>query len=231
MTKLDILPPSLTNQYICLSNLNLYDSPECEELATQAIKGRILEFVDSENVNNALKIRLCEDDYEAWLPIKKIEEIKPLENRYKAKIVSRLEIENKINNIIDFTKKAMSTPNVYLWGGTVAPDYDCSGLMQAAFISEGIWLPRDSYQQEAFTQRIPQDDLQRGDLVFFGKERVNHVGLYLGNLYYIHSSGKEVGNNKIDINRLLNEDNPVSSYYYQELTSFGRVNSSYQPRK
>jgi cell wall-associated NlpC family hydrolase len=65
----------------------------------------------------------------------------------------------------------MATPNEYLWGGTVAPNYDCSGLMQAAFGSVGIQLPRDSYQQEAFTEPVAMDDLQRGDLLFFGPRR------------------------------------------------------------
>ncbi|CAD5971624.1 NLP/P60 [Planktothrix tepida] len=47
--------------------------------------------------------------------------------------------------------------------------------MQAAFASAGIWIPRDAYQQEAFTQPItfhrdPLDfsSLLSGDLIFFG---------------------------------------------------------------
>ena len=84
----------------------------------------------------------------------------------------------------------MSTQNRYLWGGTVAPDYDCSGLMQAAFQSQAIWLPRDSYQQEAFTLHIPVEEMLPGDLIFFGTpEKTDHVALHLGDLRYIHSSG------------------------------------------
>ena len=34
----------------------------------------------------------------------------------------------------------------------------CSGLVQAAFASAGVPLPRDSYQQEAFTDTISKND-------------------------------------------------------------------------
>jgi cell wall-associated NlpC family hydrolase len=126
-------------------------------------------------------------------------------------------------------QKAMNQSNFYLWGGTVAPNYDCSGLVQAAFASIGVWLPRDSYQQESFTQKIGQEELQTGDLIFFGQEKVNHVALYLGNLDYIHSSGKELGNNGIGINKLSDQGNKVNRNYSEIVWSFGRVMSSYQP--
>ena len=97
----------------------------------------------------------------------------------------------------------MQQPNYYLWGGTVAPNYDCSGLMQAAFKSVGVWLPRDAYQQEAFTQSISFEELLAGDLVFFGSdEKATHVGLYLGEGCYIHSSGQKQGRNGIGIDKL-----------------------------
>jgi cell wall-associated NlpC family hydrolase len=101
--------------------------------------------------------------------------------------------------------------------------------MQAAFASTGIWLPRDSYQQQAFTQRIAIEELAPGDLVFFGTpEKVNHVGLYLGAGRYIHSSGKEMGRNGIGVDVLSEQGDEVSRSYYQKLHSCGRVMASYQ---
>jgi cell wall-associated NlpC family hydrolase len=225
---LEILPKSPSGEYLCLSNLNLYDSSDCQKLATQASEGRRLQVISSVRGNNAIKIRLCEDDYEAWLPAEKIGQLQPTETKYKAIAVSRAEIEPKLPQLIDFTKKAMQKPNYYLWGGTVAPNYDCSGLMQAAFASIGVWLPRDSYQQQAFTQKISLEELRSGDLIFFGQEKVNHVALHLGNLDYIHSSGKEMGNNGIGINKLCDGENEVNRNYYQIFWSCGRVISSYK---
>ncbi|HEY9859319.1 MAG TPA: C40 family peptidase, partial [Candidatus Obscuribacterales bacterium] len=119
----------------------------------------------------------------------------------------------------------------YLWGGTVGPNYDCSGLMQAAFASVGIQLPRDAYQQEAFTQAIAVTDLQLGDLVFFGSpEKATHVGLYVGDHSYIHSSGKDQGRNGINIDRLSEQGDVVSQAYYRQLRGAGRVIASYQPQ-
>ena len=225
---LEILPSSISGEYCCLENLNLYDDHSCQELATQAQKGRRLQIISTITTNHAVQVCLCEDNYQAWLPIDKIEQLKPTQNKYKAITVSRPEIAGKIDQVIEFTQKAMQQPNYYLWGGTVAPNYDCSGLIQAAFASVGVWLPRDSYQQEAFTQKIGRKELKKGDLIFFGQEKVNHVALHLGDLNYIHSSGKEIGNNGISINKLGNQENEVNKNYNQILWSFGRVMSSYQ---
>ena len=69
----------------------------------------------------------------------------------------------------------MNCNNHYLWCLTLAPNYDCSGLIQAAFATFGIWLPRDYYQQEDFGQKINREELLPGDLIFLGDKRVNHV--------------------------------------------------------
>jgi cell wall-associated NlpC family hydrolase len=126
----------------------------------------------------------------------------------------------------------MSVSNQYLWGGTVGPNYDCSGLMQAAFRTAQVWLPRDAYQQEAFTLPIPLPELEPGDLIFFGPpEKATHVGLYLGEGRYIHSSGKQGGRNGIGIDMLSDQSpDPVSQNYYQQLRGAGRVMESYRPQ-
>ncbi len=220
-----------STEYQCRVNLNLYDSPTCVRLATQAGRGRHLRIL-SLYENTAVEVCLCEDDYQGWLPISDMEGIVAAATPYQAIALSEAEINKQLPQVIAFTMEAMKQPNYYLWGGTVEPNYDCSGLMQAAFASVGVWLPRDSYQQEAFTQTIAISELQPGDLIFFGTvQKVTHVGLYLGEGSYIHSSGKEMGRNGIGIDRLSEQSDAISRSYYQQLRSCGRVVRSYEPQK
>ncbi|MEB3338865.1 MAG: NlpC/P60 family protein [Leptolyngbyaceae bacterium] len=223
-------------EYRCQADLNLYDSPECSRLATQAAKGRQLRVQQSEFVSlessslTAVPICLCEDDYPAWLSLQDLDGIALASTPYQAIAVSPDQIKTRLPAVIWFAKTALRQPNTYLWGGTIGPNYDCSGLIQAAFADLGIWLPRDAYQQEGFTQAIPLQDLEPGDLVFFGSpEKATHVGLYLGAGAYIHSSGKEQGRNGIGIDQLSGEGDPVSQTYFAQLRGSGRVMASYLP--
>ena len=176
----------------------------------------------------AIAVRLCEDDYPGWLAGCDAHLLEVAQTPYQAQVFSEAEIRDKLKSAIAFTRHALNQPNHYLWGGTVAPNYDCSGLMQAAFASVGIWLPRDAYQQEAFTQPIALDSVQPGDLIFFGTvDKATHVGLYLGEGRYIHSSGKEQGRNGIGIDILSAEGDRVTQAYYRQLRGAGRVVKSY----
>jgi hypothetical protein len=222
----NLISSSDSGEYSCLKNLDLYAESNCQELATQASINRQLKIISTNPVNEAVEICLCEDNYSAWLPLKNLQYLQPAMKPYEAISYNREQIEAKIPKVIEFAKNAMNVPNYYLWGGTVAPNYDCSGLIQSAFASVGIWLPRDSYQQEEFTTRIQEDELEIGDLIFFGTKKVSHVALYLGNKSYLHSSGKQIGNNKIAINFLANNQDKVSKNYYEQLWSFGRVNEN-----
>ena len=218
-----------TSEYRCRSNLDLYSSPTCEGLATQAAADRHLRIESLTATDGAIRVRLCEDDYPAWLNLKDVDRLELTAELYSPAEIERAVITARIPAIIAFTKSAMQVPNQYLWGGTVAPDYDCSGLMQAAFQSQGIWLPRDSYQQEAFTRHIPVAEMLPGDLIFFGTpEKTDHVALHLGDLRYIHSSGIQMGRNGIGIDTLTDTTgDPVSCGYYAKLRCCGRVMASY----
>lgn len=217
-----------TEEYRCRVDLDLYSSPICQGLATQASAHRYLRIESLTPTEQAIPVRLCEDDYPAWLKLADVEHLELATDIYQPVRIDRSTIAARIPQIIAFAQAAMKVPNQYLWGGTVAPDYDCSGLMQAAFQSQGIWLPRDSYQQEAFVQQVAIDNMLPGDLIFFGTpEKTDHVALHLGDLYYIHSSGIQMGRNGIGIDILtpLAED-PVSRGYYAKLRCCGRVINS-----
>ncbi len=221
---------STTSEYRCREQLDLYSSPACKGLATQADANRHLRIVSLLPTEKAIPIRLCEDDYPAWLKLDDLDLLELTTDIYQSRIISRATIADRIPQVISFAQAAMGVSNRYLWGGTVAPDYDCSGLMQAAFQSQGIWLPRDSYQQEAFTEHISVGEMLPGDLIFFGTpEKTDHVALHLGELRYIHSSGVQMGRNGIGIDILTNRtEDTVSLGYYGKLRCCGRVTKSYE---
>lgn len=82
----------------------------------------------------------------------------------------------------------------YLWGGTTPSGFDCSGLVQYAYASIGISIPRTSRTQYRIGGYIPPnrlDLLQPGDLVFFGHDgdpsKIHHVGMYIGDGQMIHA--------------------------------------------
>ena len=87
----------------------------------------------------------------------------------------------------------------YLYGGTGQGDdgFDCSGLIQYAYGQQGITIPRVSTQQATEGVAISKslDALAPGDILTFasqpGGSTVSHVGLYLGNGRFIHSSSSK----------------------------------------
>lgn len=220
-------------EYVCRRTLNLYKTPALEGLVTQAAAGRHLRLQVSpqpEADARAISVRLCEDGYLGWISLRQISALAPATAPYRPPHLDRSAIVNGLPQVIAFATAAMAQPNAYLWGGTVGPNFDCSGLMQTAFAAAGIRLPRDSYQQEAFTQPIDWDDLEPGDLVFFGTpERTTHVGLYLGGGTYLHSSGQDQGRNGIGLDSLTDLSDPISQSYYQQRRRPGRVMTSYDP--
>lgn len=67
----------------------------------------------------------------------------------------------------------------YQWGGTGPNSFDCSGLMQAAWASAGVSIPRDTFEQWSALPHVAKASLQPGDIVFFESE--GHDGMYVGN--------------------------------------------------
>lgn len=81
----------------------------------------------------------------------------------------------------------------YASGGN-SPDegFDCSGFVGYVFKHFSIDLPRVSTDIAKSGTAIKKADLQPGDIVAFdtngGKNKVNHVGIYIGNGQFIHAA-------------------------------------------
>jgi cell wall-associated NlpC family hydrolase len=95
----------------------------------------------------------------------------------------------------EIVKTARSFIDVpYLWGGSSSDSgFDCSGLAMTVYQLNGLNLPRSSREQYEAGAPVEQNDLLRGDLVFFstaGGEKVTHVGIYTGEGRFIHAPGR-----------------------------------------
>lgn len=103
----------------------------------------------------------------------------------------------------------------YHYGGTTKSGIDCSAftglLMSSVF---GIALPRTAREQYNTCEKISKDELLEGDMVFFNtRGGVSHVGVYLWDGYFVHSSC----NNGVTISSL--ED----PYYKSRFIKGGRI--------
>ena len=69
----------------------------------------------------------------------------------------------------------------YVWGGTgpCSQGFDCSGLVQQAWIYAGYsQMPRDTFTQWNGLPHIPQSALAPGDLIIYNGD--THVAMYVG---------------------------------------------------
>lgn len=97
----------------------------------------------------------------------------------------------RATEIAETALAAMGEP--YRWGGTETEEgFDCSGLIWYAYRAHGVQVPRVSRDQARIGRYVLPDTglLQPGDILLFANRRdaVTHVGLYLGNARFIHST-------------------------------------------
>ncbi|MEV5463056.1 NlpC/P60 family protein, partial [Streptomyces cellulosae] len=85
---------------------------------------------------------------------------------------------------VSYAYQKLGSP--YVWGATGPNAFDCSGLVQAAYRSAGVSLPRTTYSQISAGRRVSRSELLPGDLVFF-YAGISHVGIYVGDGRMIHA--------------------------------------------
>jgi cell wall-associated NlpC family hydrolase len=82
----------------------------------------------------------------------------------------------------------------YRYGGMDRRGLDCSGFVSLSFLDAlGISVPRSSEGLYSWVEKIPIDNAQPGDLVFFRTTKTNkisHVGILVGGGRFIHSASE-----------------------------------------
>ena len=97
---------------------------------------------------------------------------------------------SKGEEIVSYAKQFLGTP--YVWAGTdLNSGVDCSGFVYSVMKNFGVSLNRSSASMTANGVPVEKSELAAGDLVFFDSDRnggISHVGIYIGDNQYIHSS-------------------------------------------
>lgn len=216
-------------KYICtVQHSGVYETPSVKSRRLSDLSmGNLLRIVykEGKKVKPSVKKKWAEvmlpDGRKGWTPAADLQPFAEWAGKQK------LTAENIVNTAMQFE----GTP--YLWGGASSKGLDCSGLVRLTFMMNGNLLPRNASQQVNHGREIimecnhsitPDSDklyqemltrtkhLQPGDLVFFGspetfwsKEKITHVGIYIGNGRIIHAS------HKVRVNSLI----PGQKDYYE----------------
>jgi len=96
--------------------------------------------------------------------------------------------------VISTAKSKLGSP--YSYGKAGEDSFDCSGFVYYVYLKNGYHIPRTSKAQSQMSEKkiFDKNKLKPGDILFFDtsdKGHVNHSGIYLGNMKFIHaSSGK-----------------------------------------
>ena len=89
------------------------------------------------------------------------------------------------NSVVEAAKLYMGVQ--YRWGGKTPQGIDCSGLVGAAYLLNGVKLYRNASIEEGFpVHEIDRAKMKKGDLLFFK----GHVAMYIGDGMYIHSTSR-----------------------------------------
>jgi hypothetical protein len=164
---------------------DIYADPSEVKVISDIVAGCIVEITGYQKDGYGVKLP---DGREGFIPSDKVI------------FFDKLTIDAYLNpkNLVSTAESFMGIP--YLWGGTSAKGFDCSGFIKTVYYLNGVILSRDASQQFQYgiRPRIRResfpDSLKKGDLLFFGssrhgRPRATHVGMYIGDTEFIHCSG------------------------------------------
>jgi len=146
----------------------------------------------------------------------KTERVRTSKPRAYTRSTASASTNSKRSNIVNTAKKYIG--KTYVYGGKKpSTGFDCSGFTSHVFKNNGVDISGPSHQQARKGKRKSKQQLQKGDLVFFGKNnKVSHVAIVAdvdrNKLKVIHSTSSRGG--------VI--DDISSSDYWQRRYLFGR---------
>ncbi|GGU82313.1 glycoside hydrolase [Streptomyces cavourensis] len=109
-------------------------------------------------------------------------------------------------SIVAFAKAQVG--DAYVSGGTGPNAWDCSGLVQAAYRSVGIDLPRVSQAQSTAGTQVSLSNLQPGDILYWGAAgSAYHVAIYVGGGQFVGAQNSSTGT----VQRSMDYDRPTGA--------------------
>lgn len=132
----------------------------------------------------------------------KTEQVASISGIQKKSLIEQSNLETLTNIVSEYSNNTVDRDVVmikiielintpYLWGGTTTNGIDCSAFCQRVMkFALNIDIPRTSIMQSTVGEPVERENLQFGDLVFFNTigRRISHVGIYLGESVFAHSS-------------------------------------------
>ncbi len=142
----------------------------------------------------------------------------PIQERTEEPTQSESSTENSSETVSSPTTldvaahRYIGTP--YKFGGTTSRGFDCSGYVWRVYQDMGLNFTRASSASYYDTgERVNRRNARKGDLVFFKtRGRISHVGIYLGDNIFIHSSSS----------RGVIESSLENSYWKPKVAGFRR---------
>lgn len=126
-----------------------------------------------------------------------------------------------LEDLVAFARSFEGYP--YVYGGNGPSSFDCSGFVLYVYKHFGYSFSRGAQEQYNDGKHVTMDELVPGDLVFFSGyssfdksnfRNITHVGLYLGDGYFIHASNPTRG---------VVIDSLRSGYYYNQFFGACRI--------
>ncbi|MGX1505315.1 UNVERIFIED_CONTAM: cell wall-associated NlpC family hydrolase [Streptomyces graminofaciens] len=94
--------------------------------------------------------------------------------------------------VVAFLKAQLG--DAYIMGATGPNAWDCSSLVQAAYRTVGIDLPRVSQDQSLAGTQVGTSNLQVGDILYWGGAgSAYHTGVYIGDGQYLDAANPSKG--------------------------------------